>query len=108
MTEASDGTLYNLREEGNEKSHLGDILFRRELASVNVDDVACSLQGIEGNTQRQSQIDFRSRSLYTEKREKRKCLRGKKIEIFQKNEKGKGYGKTCRKDESLLFLHLQF
>ena len=47
MLESSNRPLHNGREKGNEQRQFPDILLRRYLFPVNVDEIAHGLEGIK-------------------------------------------------------------
>ena len=57
LTEITDRTLGNLREEGYKQKHLEEIFLCSDLLPVDIDQIAHGLEGVEGNTQGDDQTE---------------------------------------------------
>ena len=84
-----DRSCYKLREEGNEESEEEYILLCLYVASVYVDNVGKSLEGIEGYTDRENEIQNDLGRLTAKEGYDARDTRAKEVEILIEEEHSK-------------------
>ena len=104
----TDRSLDDLGEERHEQQELERIALRLDLLAVNVHDVAHALEGVERDTQRQEELERRSREVDPERAEDVVERAGEEVVILQKREDTEVEDQTERHDPALLYLKAIF
>ena len=100
----TDRSLDDLGEERHEQQELERIALRLDLLAVNVHDVAHALEGVERDTQRQEELERRSREVDAERAEDVVERAGEEVVILQKREDTEVEDQAERHDPALLYL----